>query len=47
MSLGTLAASILGNMLAGKPEIPGPRVITAGEGVIRSGEGTTRADQEF
>ena len=32
MSLGTLAASILGNELAGK------RVLRAGEGVVRTGE---------
>ena len=35
---GTLSASLLGNMLAGKPKIPGG-VIRPGEGVIRPDEG--------
>ena len=40
MLLGTLAASILGNALAGKG------VIKAGKGVIKAGEGVTRTDQK-
>ena len=39
--LGTLGASLLGNMLAGKG------VIIAGEGKIRAVEGTIRVDQNF
>ena len=39
--LGTLGASLLGNMLAGKG------VIRAGEGKIRAVEGTIRVDQNF
>ena len=34
MLLGTLAAIKLGNMLAGRPKIPGQGVIGAGEGAI-------------
>ena len=34
MLLGTLRASLLGNMLEGKPKIPGRRVVRSGEGVI-------------
>ena len=41
--LGTLATSILGNMLAGKPNISGQGVIKADEEVIRAGEGTISA----
>ena len=37
--LGTLAASALGNMLAGKPKIPRQVVTRAGERVIWAGEG--------
>ena len=40
MLLGTLAASLLGNMLAGKAKIPA-------WGVIRASEGTFRAGQDF
>ena len=47
MLLGTLAASILGTMLAGKPTITGQWVIRAGEGTIRANEETNRANQEF
>ena len=47
MLLGTLAASILGNMLAGKPKIPGLGAIRVSEGVIRASEGTTGAGQDF
>ena len=36
--LGTLATSILGNMLAGKHKTPGKGVIRAGEEIIRAGE---------
>ena len=39
MILGTLAASVLGNMLAGKGVMRGGEdVIQAGEGVLRSGQ---------
>ena len=41
MLLGTLGASLLGNLLAAKG------TITAGEGTIRAGEGTIRAGQDF
>ena len=41
MLLGTLGASLLGNLLIGKgvkqPKIPGREVITAGEDTIRTG----------
>ena len=47
MLLGTLAPSLLGSALAGKPKIPGRGVIRTGEGVIRVGEETTRAGQDF
>ena len=40
MLLSTLAASLLWNMLAGKPK-------WSGGGLIRAGKGTIRADQEF
>ena len=43
MLLGTLAASILGNMLAGKPTITGQWVIRAGEGTIRANEETNKS----
>ena len=45
--LSTLAASLLGNMLADKPKIPGQGVIREGEGTIRPGEGTIRVVQDF
>ena len=41
MLLGSLDASLLGNLLTGKD------AIRAGEGAIRAGEGTIRADQDF
>ena len=41
MLLGTLGASLLGNLLAGKG------TTTAGEDTIRSDEGTIRAGQDF
>ena len=41
MLLGTLAASLLGNMLAGKG------VIRGGDGVIRASERVIRAGQYF
>ena len=44
--LGTLATSILGSMLAGKPKIPGRGVIRAGEGVIQAGERVSQAGEE-
>ena len=43
MLLGTLAASVLRNMLTGKPKLP----VEKGEGTIRAGEATTRAGQVF
>ena len=43
MSLRTLAASTLGNMLAGKPKIPREGVTRASEGVIPALEGVFRA----
>ena len=48
MLLGTLGASLLGNLFTGKgvkAKIPGRRVIRPGEGTIRAGEGTIRASQ--
>ena len=44
--LGTLGASLFGNLLAGKgvkTKIPGKGVITACKGTIRTGEDTIRA----
>ena len=38
MLLGTLPASVIGNMLAGKFEIPGKGIIRAGIGTIRAGQ---------
>ena len=43
MLLGTLAASVLRNMLTGKPKLP----VEKGEGTIRAGEATNRAGQVF
>ena len=34
MSLGTIVACLLGDALAGKPKMPGRRVIRAGKKVI-------------
>ena len=50
MLLGTLGASLLGNLLAGNGKIAmsqGWRTIKAGEGTFRTGEGTVRAGQDF
>ena len=47
MLWGTLAASILGNMLAGKHKIAGGGVKKAGEGFIWAGEGTTITGKDF
>ena len=47
MLLGTLAAGLLGIMLAGKPIILRQGVIRAGEWAICSGGGTIRAGQDF
>ena len=44
MLLGTLPDSVLGNVLASKPKIPGQRV-RAGEETVRAGGGTIRADE--
>ena len=41
MLLGTLGASLLGNLLTGIS------TIRAGEGAFRAGESTVRADQDF
>ena len=41
ISLGTLSASLLGNLLTGKG------TTKAGEVTVRAGEGTIRADQNF
>ena len=41
MLLGTLSASLLGNLLTGKD------TIRAGQGTMRVGEGTVRAGQKF
>ena len=38
MLLGTIGASLLGNMLIGKTKIPGQRVIRKREGTIRAGQ---------
>ena len=46
--LGTLGASLLGNLLAGKGTIrAGKGTIRAGEGKIRAGECTIGAGQNF
>ena len=41
MLLGTLGASLFGNLLTGK------KVMRAGESTIRVGEGAIRAGQDF
>ena len=49
MLLGTLGASLLGNILAGKEAIAkrqGRGINRAGEGVIRAGYGNKRQDYE-
>ena len=47
MLLGTVAASLLGSALAGKPKIPGQEVIRESKRVNWAGEGTIRAGQDF
>ena len=47
MLSGTLAPSLVENMLAGKPKIPGWGVTTADEGTIRAREGVIRASNNF
>ena len=47
MSLGKIAASILGNTSLRKHKIPGRGGIRAGEGVIRAGESRIRTGQNF
>ena len=50
MLLGTLGASLLGNLLTGKRVItsmPGRGTIRAGEDKIRAGKSTIRAGQDF
>ena len=49
MLLGTLVASLLGNILPGKGAIAkrqGRRINTAGEGILRAGYGNKRQDYE-
>ena len=48
--LGTLGASLLGNLLARKGAIAtrqGRDTIRSGESIIRAGKGTIRAGQDF
>ena len=50
MLLGTLGASLLGNLLTGKGAIVTSQKREAnmfGRGTIRAGEGTVRAGQDF
>ena len=50
MFLGTLGASLLGNLLRGndvKAEIVGRGVMNADEGIIRAGEDAIKANQDF
>ena len=48
MSLGTLGANLMGNLLTGKGSIRGSeRTIIADEGTIREIKGTIRADKNF
>ena len=43
MLLGTLSATLIGNLLTGKRQIP----TSQGRGTIRAGEGTFKAGQDF
>ena len=45
MLFGALGATALGNMLLRKPEIHGWEVISAGEGIIWTGERTIAMSQ--
>ena len=45
--LGTLAASVIGNVLIVKAEVPGQGITTAVKGAIRAGEETTRFGLDF
>ena len=47
MLLGTLAASVIGNVLIVKAEIPGQGITRAVKGAIRAGEETTRVGLDF
>ena len=50
MLLGTLGASLLGNLLIGKGAIAttqGRGIIRAGEDTFRADEGTVRAGKDF
>ena len=50
MLLGTLGASLLGNLLVGKGLIAtsqGQETIRAGEGTLRAGEGIIRSGENF
>ena len=45
--LGTLAASVIGNVLIVKAQIPGQGITRAVKGAIRAGEETTRFSLDF
>ena len=47
MLLGTLAASLLANMVVGKPKMPGRGKTRTGEETTKAGEGVIRAVQVF
>ena len=50
MLLGTIDASLLGNLLTGKEAVTtsqGRRTIRAGEVAFRAGEGTVRSGLDF
>ena len=47
MSLGSLGASLLGNLLTGKEFTQSIPSNIPGRGVIRAGEGTIRTGQNF
>ena len=50
MSLSTLGAGLLGNLLAGNGAIETKQergTVKASQGTIKAGEGTIRADQDF
>ena len=47
MLLGTLAVSVIGNVLIVKAEVPGQGITKAVKGTIRTGEETTRFGLDF
>ena len=47
MLLGTLAVSVIGNVLIVKAEVPGQGITKAVKGAIRTGEETTRFGLDF